>query len=271
MVDTHKAISLEESKVIQMDILSAVDKFCAENGITYSMACGTMLGAVRHKGFIPWDDDIDIYMLRDEYDRFIASFPLDYEGKFRVICRQNDDNWESPFAKIYDSRTVSVDEIADVRSIGINMDLFPIDDVPDDEAEWLSYRQAQIALRKKISAKIAKLSSCRSFFNKIKMLAKKSLLLGTSSRRLNDRRDAWARINDGKGYSRVFECSCGMYCKNPFPKSLFDDIVYWPFEDRMYKGFKDADTYLTATYGSYMELPPVEKRVSHHSTHDYWK
>ena len=73
-----KRIYTEELKKIQLDILCAIQKFCANNDIKYSLAYGTLLGAVRHKGYIPWDDDIDIIMTRDNYDRFMRTFVHEY-------------------------------------------------------------------------------------------------------------------------------------------------------------------------------------------------
>ena len=79
-----RTIGIEERKQIQTEILDALHTFCQETGIRYSLACGSMLGAIRHKGYIPWDDDIDIYMLREDFERLDALFPDVYQDRFEM-------------------------------------------------------------------------------------------------------------------------------------------------------------------------------------------
>lgn len=265
-----KEIFLEESKVLQMDILTAVDKFCSDNGIVYSIACGTLLGAVRHGGFIPWDDDIDIYMLRDDYEKFLRIFPEKFEDKYSSKSLRNDPKWHNAYAKIYDIRTISIDSNASINNIGINIDLFPIDDVPDDDNQWLSYRNQQLLLRKISRIRVSSLFPFKGIKVFLSLIFNRIRYSSLLNENLPLKMDAFSQVNNMKSYSRVFECACGMYCKKPFPKSLFDNITEIPFEDRRFKGFADADIYLSATYGDYMELPPISKRIRKHSAREFW-
>ncbi len=98
-----KELLSDELKRIQLDILRNVHKFCLEHNINYSLAYGTLLGAVRHKGFIPWDDDIDIMMLRNDYDRFIKEYPESDE--YGLCCFEKDTNYPYSFAKVQDKKT----------------------------------------------------------------------------------------------------------------------------------------------------------------------
>ena len=107
-----RKIELEEKKVLQIDILSAVDSFCKKNDIKYSLGYGTLLGAVRHGGYIPWDDDIDIIMLRDDFEKFEKLFPekLDEKYVFNTLSREK--RWHNSFGKVSDSRTLVVERKA---------------------------------------------------------------------------------------------------------------------------------------------------------------
>lgn len=267
-----REISLEELKSIQMDILEAVDGFCSEHGIRYSMSCGTMLGAIRHGGYIPWDDDIDIYMLREDYNKFEQCFPENYEGHYSLASLNRMESWVSPFSKVYDNRTETKELRSQSSGIGVNIDIFPIDEVPDDEEEWLSYNKER-------RAKILDLRHSGMVFSKMNSLIKNCAVLFyrakfmlVSRKELGRRCERFAQIHNGKGYGRVFETTLGMSVKHPFAKVLFNELEYIPFEDRKFKGFKDHHEFLSCVFGeNYMTPPPMEKRVSEHTMTAYWK
>ena len=131
-------IQIEELREIQMSILDGVDKFCRAKDIKYSISGGTLLGAIRHKGYIPWDDDIDISMLREDYERFEKEFPECYEGHLCLATLRRRKDWTLAFGKVYDSRTMGF--MIGNKSVvtGVNIDVFPLDDVPDINEEWNS-------------------------------------------------------------------------------------------------------------------------------------
>ena len=265
-------ITPQELKTLQLDVLQAVDAFCRERGIRYSLACGTMLGAVRHKGYIPWDDDLDIYLLREDYNRLMAEFPAVYEGHYELISRERDKRWDLLIAQAYDNRTVFVECAHTAMNVGVKIDLFPIDDVPDDDAEWLAYDKKRRLLARILLIKGSLLSrKQRSFRKNLGMLLIKIVTFPISRKRLASILDRYAQKFNGKGYRSVFECIQGLLQKHKFSKSLFDSLVDYPFEDRHFPGFADADAYLRNGYGDYMKLPPEEKRVAHHLYRAYWK
>ena len=105
-----KRIGKEELKMIQMDVLSAIHHFCLEHEIKYSLGCGSMLGCARHKGYIPWDDDIDIYMLREDYNKLIREFPDIYEEHYKFVTLERDEKWQRAYGKAYDSTTIIKEE-----------------------------------------------------------------------------------------------------------------------------------------------------------------
>lgn len=259
-----RQIGAEELKTIQLDVLQAIDKFCADNGIVYSLACGTMLGAVRHKGYIPWDDDIDIYLLREDYIRLIKLFPKTYLERYELVSLERDAQWTRAYAKAFDNRTRIIEKSTDNIQIGVNIDVYPIDDVPDEESEWLKYDRRRRFFQRVDIVKSIRISSRRGILKNATLLAMK-LPLCFLTRRHTARFLSWySQKNNGKGYTSVFECVQGMLQKHKFSKTLFSSVVKMPFEDRCFMGFEDYDSYLRNAYGDYMQLPPEEKRISHH-------
>lgn len=115
-----------------MDILKHVDAFCKANKLRYSLCGGSLLGAVRHKGYIPWDDDIDIMMPRPNYDIFVATFKSDVDY---LVDFEKQEAFRETFVKICRENTHMVDDLLQRGSFGINIDLFPIDGVPSDKSE----------------------------------------------------------------------------------------------------------------------------------------
>lgn len=265
-----KLIELEERKQIQMDILEAVDRFCAEHDIKYSIACGTLLGAVRHGGYIPWDDDIDIYMLREDYEKFEALFPNLYLDHLELWSISRKESWNQLFSKIADTRTLVKEKILKDIGIGINIDLFPIDDVPENEEEWLCFnhkRRKDYEIERRSTRAISK---CRPLWQNVIIGCSKIYYAFFNNRKFALYRNRMIQQHNGKGSTLVFESSSGMRVKRPFPKRLFDDIIEIAFEDRKFKCFKDYHEYLTDTFGEYMVLPPIEKRISLHTYDTYW-
>jgi lipopolysaccharide cholinephosphotransferase len=264
-------MSGEEIKSVQLDILQAIDSFCRNNGIRYSMACGTLLGAVRHKGYIPWDDDIDIYLLREDYNKLLASFPSVYGGHYELVSLERNSRWDKPFAKAFDNRTIFVENAVNSVEIGVNIDVYPIDDVPDDESRWKKYDKKRRFFQKAYSVKSIKLNPKRSVSKNILLLLMKFPTVFVSKRLFAKFLSRLAQKHNGRGYDSVFECVQGMLQKNKFKKTLFNDLCEYSFENYYFMGFKNYDEYLRNGYGNYRELPPEEKRVTHHDFVAWWK
>lgn len=131
-----KLITKQELRDVQINILDAIDSFCIGKNITYWLCGGTLLGAVRHKGYIPWDDDIDIMMPRTDYERFIVEFKgFDY---LKVISHNTDESYPFAFATVNDTRTWKKETRLRkkyAKNICVNVDVFPIDSLPDDQKE----------------------------------------------------------------------------------------------------------------------------------------
>lgn len=265
-----RLIYLEELKQIQLDILEVIDNFCVQNGIRYSLACGSMLGAIRHKGYIPWDDDIDIYIPRDDYKRFIQIFPEEL-GHIKVASLEREPKWNRAYAQAYDSRTIMNEYAHTPLKVGVYIDIYPIDNVPDSDDAWLRYNKIRRFLIRIQEIKYIPIHWNRTIQKNLVLIIGKIMLLPFSSRIIAKSINHFAQRYNGMGYGRSFECVQGMLQKRPFQSSLMTDFIRIQFENQHFTIMKDYDAYLTNAYGNYMKLPPKEKQISHHQFEAYWK
>ena len=259
-----RTITLDELKFIQLDLLQKTADFCEKNGIRYFLCGGTLIGAIRHKGYIPWDDDIDIAMPRPDYDRFVKSFNHP-ENYYQVVSPDINSEYEYCFAKVYDNRTVLNELHYPGDTFGVYIDVFPADGVKD-----ASQIRKIMLLRKILNTKRANYFK-RTISKKIINTFGKMLLLPYSAHQIAKWID-----NECRKYAFGSLPKAGVIA-NPFgpgemvDKSVFDSEVYREFEGRKYRVPIGYDTWLRSVYGDYMQLPPVEHRVSHHTFDAWWK
>ena len=265
----QREIKIEELKEIQLEILKNIHKFCITYSIRYSLACGTLLGCVRHGGYIPWDDDIDIYVPREDYDRLVRIFPQVFMDRYKLVSLERDENWDRPYAKAFDVRTILF-ESGTTDPLSVNIDIFPVDEVPENNLKWNIYNSIRIFINNVYQLKFVNYSSERSFIKNFAAALVKYVTCPLSKRKLAQLIDRYSRLYNKKGYSRYFENILGLLQKKPFNKSLFDDLILLKFEDQKFYCFRDFDSYLTSGYGDWRTLPPINKQVSHHSFRAYY-
>lgn len=267
-----KEIGLDELKQLQLGILVKIDSFCNENGIKYFLDGGTLLGAVRHKGYIPWDDDIDIRMPREDYNKFLSIFNGKVENLV-VDAPELNLAFYAPYANVYDTRTLLIEEYVSHRkeNIGVKIDIFPMDNLPaDDNLRECIYKQS-IRCNNICGIKNQKLSNIHGV-NKMKLIIKKIMWLLVDFEKVQKNHIHILRKSN--------ELSNGLFADNVVfpvygPKTIENRYVFpltnIVFEEYQFKAPKDYDKYLKTLYGDYMQLPPVEKRVAHHHFIAYWK
>ena len=256
-----RKIGLEELRRIQLEILEDVHLFCRQNGIRYSLCGGTMLGAVRHQGYIPWDDDIDLMMPRPDYERFAATYK---SSRNRLIDLRNHPACVELCLKVERNDTVLKDLALGRTLWGINIDIFPIDGAPERAVE---HCMQILSLRRRIAriCPFYKVVESRKAVWFLKYVVKRILFpYPTSFLSLKqgvDRKAAACRMEE----SALSGVILGSYAeKELVPTAVFESFFPTPFEGKEYMAIEGYDTYLSAIYGNYMELPPEEKRVTHH-------
>ena len=265
-------IGIQKLKEIQLEILMAVHNFCIENNIKYSLACGTLIGAIRHKGYIPWDDDIDICLLRSEYKKLEKSFPYLLNGKYRFLTLDRNDEWFMPWGKIIDTRTIMTEESrCKDKNLGVFIDVFPMDDVPDDDVIFMRWNCVRKFLLQRWFLKNTKMTNNMSFKRKINILLTRFVFFPLSMRKLAKIIDAFIQNPNYKDSTRIYESCDSLRAKHNQSKEDFEDYIDLDFEGHMFKAMVGYDDYLHNIYGDYMILPPKEKRVTHHSFIAYWK
>ena len=257
--DGYRRLSEEEIKEVELGVMDYIHNLCQKENINYSLAYGTLLGAVRHKGYIPWDDDVDISLKRDEYDKLYQAVLRDNDPIYKVASWENDSRYPYPFYRVYDARTVYENNyIENDIDLGICVDVFPFDYYADVNKEMVkldTYRRLSVYTLYGIHSKNAGLKNIVRYLlvlvfrlTRVKTWNKKMNLL---SMQANDS-DSIDYLMENKRTSTKFE------------KTLLDKVMDSPFEDRTYKIPEAFHQILSAIYGDdFMEIPPVEKRVKH--------
>lgn len=266
-----------DSKEIQRlsyEILKFFKEICDNNGITYYLAYGSALGAIRHHNFIPWDDDIDVYLTRSGLKKLEKVLGRKKHGNYKLLTVNLDSRYDLPLPKIIDTRTKLIQSNHfKPRMLGVYIDIFVLDNVPCD-----------MNVRKSFFDELKKAENRWVFFNynpcersKIsRMIHYCFNLVGyilNISHFYAKRIDKIAQRYSSSNYSSVSNLTYEVYGreKEVLESGVFGDGVYCMFGDYSFRVPKNYDLYLKTMYGNYTELPPIEKQISHHSFHSYWK
>ncbi len=249
MTDLQKAI---------LEVALEVKRVCEKNNINYSLAYGTLIGAIRHKGYIPWDDDIDFHILREDYEKFIKACKTDLNPKY-ALRSLNEGDYVYHFIKIDDTTTTLKEHYNKDKNYkgGVYVDIFPIDVAPQSKLKRAMFlrRIKYLRFRRNIA--------CTDFTNKEYSLLKRiviKIFQNSNARKYLLKLDKCYKKYRGKKTDYLVTTS---YL---FKKSLFEKYIECDFEGEKFSCFANYDEILTQIYGDYMQLPPEEKRISNHFT-----
>ncbi len=248
-------------KAVELEMLKLFIDICAQLKLRYYMLGGTLLGAVRHKGFIPWDDDIDVGMPREDYEIFLQRAQALMPEKYFLQTFETDPEWPANFAKIRDSETTFVE--TSVRNCKINhgvyVDIFPLDYYPDAPKQRKIFKIKNKLFVSRIANEFY-FSSTPSIKKCAGLLVAK-LLYPSLTKTLRRREKMFKSVRDGK----FIVNHCGAWgAKEIVPAAWYGDGCFLEFEGLRVCAPVEYDKWLTQVYGDYMQFPPPEKRKAHH-------
>ena len=256
---------LKRLQAIQMELISEVDRICKKCGIRYNMVGGTMLGAIRHQGYIPWDDDADIGFLREEYEKFRTACKTELNPeKFYMQDIRDTDGYRWGYGKLRRCGTefIRLNQEKMPYSMGISIDLMPFDNVPEGKLARRWHFLRCYLYRKLFWSHIGKDTAKhwwqRLCFRLMDLVPRDALVASFSG-----------FIEESRKYGRTELVRILTF---PTPKGegffgyerrWYEELTEYPFEDMHLPGAADYDGYLQVKYGGYMELPPENKRKVH--------
>ena len=245
-----------------ISIMDEIDKICKNNSLHYYLICGSLLGAIRHKGFIPWDDDLDIVMPREDFDKFISLFNKEQENVkgFYLRWYTTESDYCKVYAKVCKENTLFKEQRkSSLKPSGIFVDVFPMD-LCDGYTEYTRLNAFIIkklkmllwrnSLQERVDLKTL-LCKFTCFFASPLLIQKTIVAISKHVKK------------HGKGYYSIFGSSYPLK-KQTFPIEWFGEGVYLSFEGRSYKCPQNGKSVLSLNYGDdYMQVPPIDKRITH--------
>lgn len=264
----QRRLSLEEIKEVEIGILDYVVMFCQKHNLNYSLSYGTLLGAIRHKGFIPWDDDIDICMPREDYMQLLALMEIEKSKDFKLL-KPNEDNYYYEFAKVVDTRTIAIEnKVKQDYKLGVWIDIFPLDGIPP------CYHLNRLIINALVYGRVASIYAVvppiqmKLLYPFVYLFWVFTKLIGPSFflRKISKKVQQYS-YKDAQYVTCLLDPDSN---KHYFKKEMFDDLIEVEFEHKYYLAPRNYDLYLRGLYGDYMKLPPEGQREVH-DFEVYWK
>ena len=255
MVDSVRVSKLNEHQKILLSILKDFDAVCRKHNIQYMLFAGTALGAVRHRGFIPWDDDADVIMMRSDYERFFKCAAKDFDTEKYFVQQEFSPHWPMQFSKLRLNNTACIEKYhpkdPEVHQ-GIYIDIFPCDNLSDNKTvRKLQFLASKIVIAKALYARGYETDS----------VAKKCFMQFCRLLPLEPFRKFCVRSKDsGSDMVHSFFAASKRYEKSIFPREWFEKTMRVPFEDAEFPVSCQCSELLTKLYGDYERIPPPEER-----------
>lgn len=263
----------KEWNAMILDILKAFMKICKDNGLTYYCCAGTAIGAVRHHGIIPWDDDIDVIMPRPDYDRLLEIAKTADFGEYEIITPYDDETYPLYFSKLSNRNTTLIEDRQIPCVIGLYVDIFPLDATDDDVAKARRLKDRYTKIINRLNA----VSTHNTFGEYLSLLKKKEewgrfaiktlafFCRSAMRRHLIRQMDRLSHLYDYDKAKNVQVYTGSYGHREVFPKSWLGKGKEFPFEDTTVLLPECYDEYLRHFFNDYMQFPPVEQRIEKHN------
>ncbi len=257
---------MAKSKTHNQILIELLDEFvrvCKQYNLRYYLEGGSILGAVRHQGMIPWDDDVDVSMPRKDYEtlRHLGNVWGDH---YRLGDYETTPGYTYDFLKLEDLNTTLIEKTSPVYIGGVFLDIFPLDNIPNEEAN-----QSIIAYQDKTLPTYQQFcidpycASCQCLWQYVSLRIRRMFF---SSKRFLQKIDKVTRTYENDESCAFWKCTHGYFRKGAAPREWWGDGVEADFEGKKYVIPTNYDAYLTHLFGDYMTPPPIEKRISHSFT-----
>lgn len=254
MSELKKSVDKREHQMSLLKLLKEFDRVCKLIGVNYTLFAGTLLGAVRHKGFIPWDDDLDVIMLRTDYDRFLAEAGKYLDTDVFFLQKEFSEHWPMFFSKLRLNGTACLEKFhpkdAEMHQ-GIYIDIFPCDDAADSNlGKKLQFFASKVVIAKSLYRRGYETDSTKKkLFMQLCRLMPMRLFVNITKKGKKGGKDVHSFFAAARDYS-----------KNIYPRKLFTETDFGEFEGEAFPTPLEYDKLLSMLYGNYMELPPPAER-----------
>ena len=263
---------LRDVQLIELEILLKFDHICKKYNLKYQLMSGTLLGAIRHKGFIPWDDDIDVCMLRKDYEKFLKyCTPEELEGIYFLQTNKTDPTSVVQFAKLRKNNTIfePSNEVGSSSHKGIYIDIFPLDNVKPNTVDGdKQYRDFNLYYAIVTSTVISRVTSAKTTWKKILRFFFYGMTRIIPKHYFDNKLQKVLKRYEKEDTEYVNHLTNGTSGDRPkrflMKRKDFNDMIEVEFEGHMFPAPKAYDEILTRSYGDYMKLPPKDEQKSHH-------
>ncbi len=256
--------NIEELKSIQLGIMDYVHAFCVDNNITYYLAYGSLIGAIRHDGFIPWDDDIDLWMPREDYAKFCQLFNQKKTTDFyEIVNSETAKYYGRAMSKVIDTRTVLYEPtFCGDDPIGVNIDIWPLDGINEKNVKTTMIKS--IIIHKLLYARITKLNACKGIAGKLAHI----VLCAFPPKLLVEKQNRFCKRVPYAESRKVASYTDPYY--KIYLKEWFGSPKLHRFEEKAYYIPEHPEKILSSIYGEFMKLPPIEEQTPHHVVNAFW-
>ncbi len=257
---------LRELQLCELEALKFFDEFCRRHDLTYYLCGGCLIGAVRHKGFIPWDDDTDVLMPRPDYEKFLELYKKENPSERFVLVNDDDVHYSGNiFATLNDTDHTMVKEYQQNMNTphGIPLDIFPIDGLADGRIQRL-IQYVWVMIYSLFRAQIVPKNQggLIAFGSKVLLTIFRGRRLRYKIWKFAEKRMTRYHFDESENVAEF--CAGFYFMKKVYPRRIYDGKVELEFEGEKFFAMKGYDEYLHIPFGDYMELPPEEERLPHH-------